>query len=140
MKLVEDMRGRQCVMWVANFYKMRFGVNPGAADHSVNATAMAVMLNVRLLGTVEKYPMLTELLTRMRVLFMDIVHADSPLSNFVRSSFGGVTEDAIRVPLDVVRKNANGQKWRPHKLTNTVLGSMEGLLDMLDEVRAPPIS
>ena len=135
-QLLQHMTGHQCVMWVDNFYKMRFGVNPGATDHSVNATAMAVMLNVRVLGTFDRYPTLPEVLSRMRVLIRDIVRADSALVQFVRSSFGGVTEDAIRVPLDVVRERLRGQKWRPYKLTDTVLGSLEGLLQMLHEVDA----
>ena len=62
---------------------MRFGVNPGATDHSVNATAKAVMLNVRVLGTFDRYPTLPEVLTRMRVLIRDIVGADSALVQFV---------------------------------------------------------
>ena len=134
-RLLDDMKDRQCVMWVDNFYKMRFGINPGQSDHSVNATAMTIMLNVRVLGRFTMYPSLTEVHNRLGVLVRDIVRADTELVKFVRSCFGGITDDAIRVPLDIVRERAKGQKWHPYKLTDTVLGSMKGVLEMLNEVQ-----
>ena len=134
-KLWDRMRGAQCVLWVDNYYKMRYGVNPCFSDHSVNATAFAVMLNVRPLGPFRGYPSLAEVYRRMPVVIQNLIRADVRLVQYVRDSFGGVSEDAIRVPLDVCRGRCQGQKWHPFLLQDTLLGSQSGLLDALEVVR-----
>ena len=111
----EAMRGKQCVLWMDNFYKMCFGVNPGVTDCSVNATAMAVMLNVRPLGAFRGYGSHADVVRRLPLLVRDLVSADHRLRCMVRNFFGGIESDAIRVPLDVPRGRCTGHKWRPFR-------------------------
>ena len=51
-----ELDGRQCVLWVGNFYKQQLGVNPGNAGDSINTTAYAVRTRVPSLGAFRGHP------------------------------------------------------------------------------------
>ena len=134
-ELWDEMRGAQCILWADNFYKLRFGVNPGFSDLSLNATAFAVSLNVRPLGPFHAYPSILHIYNRLPYIIHQLLRTDRALVQYVRDAFNGVERDSIRVPLDVPRGRCRGQKWRPYQLSDFSMSSLQGLLNTILEAR-----
>ena len=132
--LWDSLRGRQVVLWLDNFYKRRFGVNPTMTDASLNATAVAVLINTPALGPFRGHPTLASILDRLPLVVSQVITADKELIAFVRGSQTGIDADAIRVPLDVTRGRCVGQKWRPLSLERAQVGNQKDLLRCLELV------
>lgn len=130
-----SIESRPVVVWVDNFYKRRYGVNPTNVDTSLNATALAVLENTPPIGPFSGYPSIDELVRKIGFVTAQLTDADTNLIEFVRSSFAGVQADAVRVPLDVKRGKVTGQRWRPLSLERTAVGSDVGLLHTIEELR-----
>jgi hypothetical protein len=129
------MEGSTKVVWVDNFYKRRYGVNPTCTDHSLNSTAVAVLLNTRPLGGFRGYPTLKELHGRLPYVGHKLRAAHRDLIAFVRGSFCGVGPRAVRVPLDVPRGRVKGQQWRPLSLEPVTVWGDAGLLHIITLLR-----
>ena len=129
--LLQAMSGRQCVLWMDNFYKQRFGVCPTETDHSLNGTVVAVMLNVPTLGPFRGYPSERDILQRLPLRVAQFRRDEMKLLEFVRGCVGTIARTAVRVPLDVPRGRRVGQKWRPFTLEDVVIGSCAGLMSVI---------
>lgn len=132
--LWRNLHRSQTVLWMDNFFKLRYGINPVARNTSLNSTAMAVLMNVRPLGQFRGYPTLQEILNRIPMLARSLRSSDGCLNETVRALYGGVEREAVRVPLDVPRGRETGQKWYPWQLSDHLVGTNNGLLNLMQDV------
>ena len=132
--LWRNLHGHQTVLWMDNFFKMRYGINPVPRNTSLNSTAMAVLMNVRALGPFRGYPTLQEMVNRIPLLAQSLRSSDGVLNDTVRALYGGVEREAVRLPLDIPRGREIGQKWHPWQLSENLVGTNHGLLELMQEV------
>ena len=132
------MQGRQIVVWVDNFYKRRFGVNPTCTDNSLNGAVLAVLHTVRF-GPWQGHPSLGQLLDRVELTAALIRNASKRLAEWVADlqenppKFG-----EIRAPLDQNRTQCRSLKWTPLTLEEQAPGNQKDLVELLqlsDEFR-----
>ena len=103
-------------------------------EHSLNCTAMAVLMNVRPLGQFRGYPTVQEIVNRIPLLAHSLRSSDGLLNETVRAFYGGVEREAVRLPLDVPRGREVGQKWHPWQLSEHQVGTNHGLLQLMTDV------
>lgn len=130
-KLWDSIQGRQVVLWMDNFYKRRFGVNPTCTDKSMNGTVLSI-LHLPRLGTFTGHPTLKQLCDRIWLNVKLLRSADRELVSFVRSCADESHDwTEIRVPLDIVRTDCLNPKWHPFSLEEEAPGTQAGLIGLL---------
>jgi hypothetical protein len=131
---MDSIRNTQIGAWMDNYYKRRFGVNPGMTDLSTNATVLAVVKLPRL-GRFRGHAGLKDIMRRVWATSVAATAADHSLRTFV-SMCAAEHRDRldIRVPLDVPRDDRERPPWRTLTMEDEQCGSQVGLLRLLDVI------
>ena len=111
-RLWSTMDGHSTAVWVDNYYKKRFGVQPTRSDMSLNCTCSAALSNTPGLGTFQGYPDLMELIRTLPYKVSRLRKSERDLIRFIRGCVHGAAASDIRVPLDVPRSGCSGAKWK----------------------------
>lgn len=132
--IFNSMKRRQIVIWLDNFYKRRFGVNPTVTDRSLNATAMCV-LHIPKLGRYRGHMKLDELISLIKPTASLIRAADRRLQTWITDFISSPVQfGEIRAPLDIVRSGVKSLKWYPLTLEDKAPGGQEDLLELLSQL------
>ena len=132
--VANSLKQRQVVIWLDNFYKRRFGVNPTHTDRSLNATAMCV-LHIPRLGRYRGHMSLKELVSLVKPMASLIRVADKRLSKWITDLVcSPVQYGEIRSPLDITRSGVKSLKWLPLTLEDKALGGRGDLLKLLSQL------
>ena len=131
MQVVQSMKRRQVVIWMDNFYKRRYGVNPTCTDRSLNAAAMCV-LHIPKLGRFSGHMPLKKLLSKIETTDRLFRAADERLSKWITDLISSpVAYGDIRSPLDMVRSQVRSPKWIALTLEDKEPGGQEDLLELI---------
>ena len=98
----------QCIVWLDNFFKRRYGVNPTRPDLTCDSCAIAV-LHTRFVGQSNFTASLKDMITRTTTMAYDIFGHQEFVSKALETLDDGVMAEEIRVPLDVVREGGGAR-------------------------------
>ena len=126
----EELRGRQVVLWMDNFYKRRYGVNPSRDDLKLDATALCALVTP-VMGPPPAWPTLVELATGVVPAATRVQDSEACLLASLEELDAGVGLGDVRVPLDVVREPCRSLQWLPLSLEPLSVGSNLDFLQAL---------
>ena len=141
------VRGRQCVVWMDNFVRLRWGTDPTRPSYTQNLTALAVLvlddLDTRDVRTraatvpwFPGHPELRDVLSHLPWASALCCTAADKLHRVVAAlNRTTIDHSSVRVPLDVQRRNVQSLGWRPLSLTEQNVSATEDLLRLLRTTR-----
>ena len=134
-ELWNSIHGRQCVIWIDNWYRKQYTTDPLQQDKSLNLV-MSAVLRTGLLPVYQGHP------TNVG-LFMAVPHALRHLNSKMTGlkqhirilNDTDIQRTHVRVPLDVTRMKARSLQWRPFVAAELPPGKHSCLLIFLEGVR-----
>ena len=129
------MQGVSCVVWLDNFFRPRFMVNPVHGYQSLSCSVLAV-LHTSTIPQCPGLPPLTDLRAQARNVVKQARQSYRTLLGMMDElcSMEISTAD-IRVPLDTPRSNARALQWMPWMVTEEKVGSQVDFIHLLKFVR-----
>jgi hypothetical protein len=113
------------VLWMDNYYRMKYGVNPQKFCSSLNGTAVTALHTS---GTVhfDGHPSLLQLYQRVEEMSVLLrTSADTLLA--CANRWRDALHDDVRVPMDIRRRDVRSLQWRPLALLGVNCSATEAL-------------
>ena len=136
-QLWDSVPGSGWVMWVDNFTRLRYVVDPSLGMQVMNATATA-LLRMRMGSTMEDYHMASvrEVVNAVPSILDDVVRIGGVLRSLIEELHSnGPPGGRVRVPLDHVRDDEVAVQWSPYALLELDMGSLQGVLRLVPNIR-----
>lgn len=131
------LRGNLAVLWADNYNRLRYRANPMYVQEGhINATAMALTVALPMQPTWGGQPLLPDLLRNVDTIAAFVAAREVTFTDDVKVLVNAVQRHTdFRVPCDLKRWDVTSVEWMPYAIKDAAIGSMDGLMDVLEIVR-----